>query len=912
MLFIVALSFILTITGTASAVTDVNTTSAQYQIGQQVTQQALADTTLNMRQADKNLVITTAGTAYLNGTTTEESAQAVVDKTSALEDGQRITYGSGNLLIINDPDGPLWFTFISQTGTTLMAKTFTINQSGTITASKTVNIATTQTNANFKDAITKLGSKGYNLAAIANLWAAGAPADLLITTYTTRAITPETISSYAEAKSFALKFTTPGIGNLNNYVITNAGGMDDDIGYYGTFGYSFSSTSSGTPGETVFINYNTDSKTNARTGTLVLMKGNNLTNQFTSETGTSVVKGSLSEIKYDLWLLNKLKTDPASLFSVLAFKNVNENDIAYLWYDSSVGYSHGIDEAYISGLTNVAGGWTPINNILPTIDYNNMFSIGQQAFNAAYSAGLFNVVDLAAGRVAVVLPPYDADYLGTYSLVGLSDGVENAARTLLATSGYTNVAGFTIDNILFLRRGPMWRGSSIQLFFVNVDPSSITTYSQNRNIDSLIINAVKVASTYSNTTNAFSLTASAIKNISPSLIAAANKNPNDPVAKAADPSSWFGNSDFGGTIYAWAGGVPYNYLSSLLMVGCISPETKEYDIATNLKNQYPLGPNEHYIVFNYPSSGVCTRTMLYGVSPSAGTYYATWTPTTAAYYSCILIIWNDLTNSGKAMLIQYDPTIITNEEKSDGYTAYGSYNDPFWHLDKVWNNGSDAGVVASAISTVKTLNNMNQNFLDNLTTASNPVSYMLNYVSPTASADIGSGLYNANQTITLTAAPGTTIYYTLNGTTPTISSSVYNTPIAITQTSTLQYIAVDPSGYISPVYTQNYTIEKPTNPTNPNNPTNPTNPGENYLETPATVSAATETITAPNTETTQALAATNPTSTNIPTNNKTNTPLGAAIVTIIVVIMLAIVAVLIYLARDTIIATIKGTEKPGK
>jgi hypothetical protein len=108
-------------------------------------------------------------------------------------------------------------------------------------------------------------------------------------------------------RSFALTYT-----NGSNYVITNAGGLDDDALMYGVFGFNeiLFSTSSGTPGETAFINYNTDSNNGDRYGVLALMKINDLTSQFKAATGITVVAGTLSEIQYNLWLLNLLKTNP--------------------------------------------------------------------------------------------------------------------------------------------------------------------------------------------------------------------------------------------------------------------------------------------------------------------------------------------------------------------------------------------------------------------------------------------------------------------------------------------------------------------------------------------------------------------------------------------------------------------------
>jgi len=79
---------------------------------------------------------------------------------------------------------------------------------------------------------------------------------------------------------------------------------------------------------------------------------------------------------------------------------------------------------------------------------------------------------------------------------------------------------------------------------------------------------------------------------------------------------------------------------------------------------------------------------------------------------------------------------------------------------------------------------------------------------PIVSSNIKSGLYNTTQIIKLTLNKNGTIYYTLNGLTPTKTSKVYTGPITITSTTILKYFAVDLAGNKSSVYTMNYTIDK--------------------------------------------------------------------------------------------------------
>jgi hypothetical protein len=79
---------------------------------------------------------------------------------------------------------------------------------------------------------------------------------------------------------------------------------------------------------------------------------------------------------------------------------------------------------------------------------------------------------------------------------------------------------------------------------------------------------------------------------------------------------------------------------------------------------------------------------------------------------------------------------------------------------------------------------------------------------PTAKSSVNGGLYNVNKIVYLTMTEPGTIYYTLNGSTPTLTSARYSTPITISSTETLKYLAIDLAGNPSPIYSQTYTIDK--------------------------------------------------------------------------------------------------------
>jgi peptidoglycan/xylan/chitin deacetylase (PgdA/CDA1 family) len=78
---------------------------------------------------------------------------------------------------------------------------------------------------------------------------------------------------------------------------------------------------------------------------------------------------------------------------------------------------------------------------------------------------------------------------------------------------------------------------------------------------------------------------------------------------------------------------------------------------------------------------------------------------------------------------------------------------------------------------------------------------------PSVSASPPGGLYSAAQDVTLIANEPATIYFTLDGSTPTVNSTVYASPLHIASSTVLKYIGKDNSGNISPVSHDDYVID---------------------------------------------------------------------------------------------------------
>lgn len=84
------------------------------------------------------------------------------------------------------------------------------------------------------------------------------------------------------------------------------------------------------------------------------------------------------------------------------------------------------------------------------------------------------------------------------------------------------------------------------------------------------------------------------------------------------------------------------------------------------------------------------------------------------------------------------------------------------------------------------------------------------------------GTFTGTKSVTMSTNETATIYYTLDGSTPTTSSTVYSNPLSISATTTLKAFARDTAGNSSAVQTVTYTLDttQPADTTAPDNVTN--------------------------------------------------------------------------------------------
>ena len=90
--------------------------------------------------------------------------------------------------------------------------------------------------------------------------------------------------------------------------------------------------------------------------------------------------------------------------------------------------------------------------------------------------------------------------------------------------------------------------------------------------------------------------------------------------------------------------------------------------------------------------------------------------------------------------------------------------------------------------------------------------FTIDFVKPTVTANLATGVYNTAKSVTLTASDNLDsnpiIYYTTNGNTPTTSSTRYTAPITVNKTTTLKFMARDKGSNQSPVNTRRYIFSK--------------------------------------------------------------------------------------------------------
>ncbi|HTG01806.1 MAG TPA: chitobiase/beta-hexosaminidase C-terminal domain-containing protein, partial [Nitrospirota bacterium] len=118
-----------------------------------------------------------------------------------------------------------------------------------------------------------------------------------------------------------------------------------------------------------------------------------------------------------------------------------------------------------------------------------------------------------------------------------------------------------------------------------------------------------------------------------------------------------------------------------------------------------------------------------------------------------------------------------------------------------------AGMTESANTIIATATD-----LEGTTSSSVTATIVLDTHAPVTTPSPAPGLYYNSAVVTLQASEAATIHYTIDGSTPTVSSPVYSGPLPLTSTTRLSFFAIDLAGNQETVKTATYTVTLDTTP----------------------------------------------------------------------------------------------------
>jgi formylmethanofuran dehydrogenase subunit E-like metal-binding protein len=664
----------------ANVIFNMNAT-ANYKLGRIVTQKA--NQILNFTNADSVLAITTAGVPKLNGETSEDCIEGILNQANGA-----LSYGKGNLLMLRQTaNDPVDFAFITKKGTTLTAVIF---RNGSSTPAYIGTISENMTHAQWNAYVNNVSAEnGFSFASLANAWAAGAPNDVLREAAFHGHVCQGTLGGYTITRALMQYYPPvqatmggPGSpGDITSYKILGVpGDSDDDAVMYfldatpGKSGYvGYDTTSTGATVSMVgFIRWtdttyklvnNTDGTQSyvvnvPGTGTLIVMKYDRDANQqlFMAEKGITTF-GSLEEIQFNSWIIQKILNNPISLVNVtMELQGLNETQYYYLIGTAAnitfpttanatnkgqtrfeMQEAHGLDIAYIQSLnlTNA----TRSNNTTAngTISYDAMKDIGKRAAELAKQifkneAGINLEKD---DMDLVVLTSAGYVYLNGQTTEATWDGIFEVLGSRLSRStllpihmGLWKPLWFT-----FVLRGQ--DGKNMSTVYLRYNPSNDTffvgTYNDGKQVNDIGPAALNNATTVSN------------------------------LGKYVIPDGNFFNIQ--SIANAWRNDPSFDQLVTFLFHDHACPGVQPgFFITDYIFQNYPLSGNQSY--FWMASSIYCkddSLIYLLGVSPGMGSYMnqrLTNDETASEYLPSgteegVVVVWDPDTNTGKAAIISY-------------------------------------------------------------------------------------------------------------------------------------------------------------------------------------------------------------------------------------------------------------------
>jgi len=675
-----------------SADFDMNAT-ANYKLGREVT--SIANQQLNFSTADAVLAITTAGVPQLNGGTSEDCIEGILNGSNGY-----VSYGKGNLLMLRQTAvDPVDFAFIVKRGTSLLTICF---RNGTSTQVYQGSISENMTASEWNSLIAATGGEnGFSFASLANAWNAGISTDVLREAAFHGHVCEGTLGGYTITKALLkyyppIQATTGGFGSpgdITSYkVLGEPGGSDDDAAMYfldstpGKGGYAgFDTTSTGaTDNMVAFIRWidttykvvtNTDGTKSYAvdvpgTGTLIIMQYNKEKNRqdFQTETGITL-NNDLAEMKYNTWLIQKIKNNPGELVTIIKeLSGLTEEQYYYLLgtatnitYPTAVNATnkgqtrfvmqeaHGLDMNYINSLNLTNATRSTATTTASTLTYDQIKQIGIDAANLAKQ--IFE-------NAGIVLEKDDLDFV---VLTSAGYVYLNGQTTEATWDGIYEVLGSRLSRSTLL---PIHMGIWKPLWFTFVL----------RGVDGITMSSVYLRYNENGTwfvgTNNDS---KQVNNIGPAALNNATNVTN--LGKYVIPDGNFFNIQ--SIANAWRNDPAFDQLVTFLFHDHACPGVQPgFFISDYIFQNYPLSGDQSY--FWMASSIYCkddSLVYLLGVSPGMGTYMnqrLTNDETMSEYLpggteEGMIVVWDPTTKTGKVAIISfkwptYDLSGLTTSE----------------------------------------------------------------------------------------------------------------------------------------------------------------------------------------------------------------------------------------------------------
>lgn len=168
----------------------------------------------------------------------------------------------------------------------------------------------------------------------------------------------------------------------------------------------------------------------------------------------------------------------------------------------------------------------------------------------------------------------------------------------------------------------------------------------------------------------------------------------------------------------------------------------------------------------------------------------------------VLMRWEDTDPDSNASIDCYYATTLP---ATDGrLIAAGIEEDADGDLDGIlWDTSAVSDGTYYLYAVIRDANNARTSYA--------PGAVTIDRTPPIVQAAPAGGTYASAQSVTLSANEAATLYYTLDGSTPTPASPVYGSPLQIAATTTVRFMAVDDAGNQSAVTAQTYVIQGSTN-----------------------------------------------------------------------------------------------------